>query len=104
MDNTNYSNAIALLEDLVANADKDLQSFLTWYQSKENLIHQTIKTGDIELRGSGEMGRTLLQIIGKIVDDNNFLPGHPEVIVAMKRKDHNKLQDIYYHWEMETEK
>lgn len=52
--------------------------------------------------------RELIDIFGRIIDDNNYLPGHKEVIVVMSHEDHDMIEKIYYwvrdEWEKECKK
>ena len=44
----------------------------------------------------------LMDVFKRMVDDNNYLPGQPTVIVSMPIEDHDLIEKIYYWWRDEV--
>lgn len=42
----------------------------------------------------GRISPELREVLARIVDDDNHLPGHPEVIVALSREDFQMILDV----------
>ena len=42
----------------------------------------------------GRISPELREVLARIVDDDNYLPGHPEVIVALSHEDFQIITDV----------